>query len=100
MIRRVWGASDCLCVPLLPQCAPSESIVATDENTCSAAVMQACVASGTNCITENPYGLCACRGKFDACFYDAGCPASTVNSMVALCTNAGCFTAECTPWSS
>jgi hypothetical protein len=66
--------------------------------TCDAPTLQACGSALTSCVEQNyssPSAICNCRGTYDQCIQNAGCPAATVNAVVAACEEAGCTASQC-----
>eukprot|EP00353_Schmidingerella_taraikaensis_P011757 CAMPEP_0185577180 /NCGR_PEP_ID=MMETSP0434-20130131/9133_1 /TAXON_ID=626734 ORGANISM="Favella taraikaensis, Strain Fe Narragansett Bay" /NCGR_SAMPLE_ID=MMETSP0434 /ASSEMBLY_ACC=CAM_ASM_000379 /LENGTH=179 /DNA_ID=CAMNT_0028194677 /DNA_START=12 /DNA_END=551 /DNA_ORIENTATION=+ len=67
---------------------------------CDQPTLAGCASSLSSCIMKNPTSpsdICVCRGTYDGCLKDAGCPAATVAAVVKSCESAGCTASQCAP---
>eukprot|EP00567_Pseudictyota_dubia_P003901 CAMPEP_0197450110 /NCGR_PEP_ID=MMETSP1175-20131217/24057_1 /TAXON_ID=1003142 /ORGANISM="Triceratium dubium, Strain CCMP147" /LENGTH=171 /DNA_ID=CAMNT_0042982453 /DNA_START=30 /DNA_END=545 /DNA_ORIENTATION=+ len=74
------------------------AIAAVAHAACDGPGLEGCSSSLSSCAISSggkPAALCTCRGSYDSCLKNIGCPAATVNAAVASCTESGCTAAQC-----
>ncbi|MDR3737750.1 MAG: hypothetical protein P4L40_01905 [Terracidiphilus sp.] len=68
---------------------------------CDSPTLVACGQTLSTCVEQNaanPSYVCACRGAYDTCLSNAGCPQDTINAVVASCEETGCTPAQVCRW--
>ncbi|MDR3737751.1 MAG: hypothetical protein P4L40_01910 [Terracidiphilus sp.] len=64
--------------------------------TCDPGTVNDCGVTLSECMSLNsdPTAVCFCRGAYDTCIYQAGCPPGTISAVVAACKESGCSAAQ------
>jgi hypothetical protein len=67
---------------------------------CDEAGLAPCATALSTCIMNSggdPTAMCNCRGQYDTCYQNAGCPAAAVQAVVQGCVMSGCTQQQCAP---